>query len=48
MYAYDAENSETITMELKKSIYPCDNMDYSLLNPIQSEEVGVRFDTRPK
>ena len=48
LYSYDAENGKKIILEAKNSIYLFDNMDDSLMNPIQVEEVEVRVDTRPK
>ena len=48
LYAYNEENGEIIILKAKKSIYLCDKMDELLIKPIQSEEVGVQVDTRPK
>ena len=48
LYNCDSVNGETILLEAKNSIYLCDKMDDSLLNPIQAEEVGVWVDNLPK
>ena len=45
---YYAANRETIILETNNSIYLCDNMDDLLINPIQSGELVVRVNTRPK
>ena len=48
LYAYNAANSKTIILESYSSIYLCEKIYDSLLNPIQAEKVGIRVDTRPK
>ena len=48
LYAYDAPDSSVILLECNNSIYLGDDMDDSLINPIQCEDNGVREDTRPK
>ena len=48
LYAYDTNDGNTIILENHNTIYLGENMDDSLLNPIQSEENDVRIDLRPK
>ena len=48
LYAYDAENSKTIILEVRHSIYLCNKMDDFWLNPIQDAEVDVQVDTCTK
>ena len=47
VYAYDAQDGTVILLENNNAIYMGDQMEDSLLNPIQAEEIGVRVDTRP-
>ena len=48
LYAYDKSDGRTIILEHNNTIYLGGDMDDSLANPIQSEEVGIRIDLRPK
>ena len=48
VYAYDSRNGSTILLESNNCIYIGDAMKDSLVNPIQSEEVDIRMDVRPK
>jgi len=48
VYAYDSNDGLTILLESNNYIYFGDGMWDSLLNPIQSEEVDIRMDVRPK
>ena len=48
VYAYDSRNGSTILLESNNCIYLGDEMQDSLINPIQSEEADIRMDVRPK
>ena len=48
LYAYNHEDGSVLLLEHNNKIYLCDAMQDSLSNPLQSEEVGVRVDLRPK
>ena len=48
VYAYDDPGGFVLLLECNNSIYLGDQMEDSLLNPIQCEENDVRIDTRPK
>ena len=48
VYAYDAPDGTVLLLECNNLIYFGHKKSNSLLNPIQSEEVGVRVDTQPK
>ena len=44
LYAYDKIDGRTIILEHNNTIYLGGDMDDSLANPIQSEEIGIRID----
>ena len=48
LYAYDDPGGFVILLECNNAIYLGDKMNDSLLNPIQSEENGVKIDIRPR
>ena len=48
LYTYDHAEGSVILIEHNNTIYMGENMDDSLSNLIQSEEVGVGVDLRPK
>ena len=48
LYAYDNPRGFVILLECNNAIYLGDKMNDSLLNPIQSEENGVKIDIRPR
>ena len=48
LYAYDQEDGSVLLLEHENTIYLGDAMQDSLSNPIQSEEIGIRIDLRPK
>ena len=48
LYAHDLEDGTVVLLEVNNSIYMAENMNDSLLNPIQAEEEDVRVDLRPK
>ena len=48
LYAYDTHDGNVLILEANNCIYLGDQMEDSLANPIQAEEIGVRVDTRPK
>ena len=47
VYAYDLNDGSTLLLENRNAIYMGENMNDSLLNPIQCEENDVRIDLRP-
>ena len=48
LYAYDTQDGHVLILEANNCIYLGNEMEDSLANPIQAEEMGVRVDTRPK
>ena len=48
LYAYDLPDSSVVIIECNNSIYLGNDMDDSLINPIQCEDHGVRVDVRPR
>ena len=48
LYAYDNDNGNTFILECNNSIYLGNQMNDSLMNPIQAEESDVRIDVRLK
>ena len=48
LYAYDHEDESVLLLEHNNTIYLGDAIQDNLSNPIQSEEIGVRIDLRPK
>ena len=47
LYDYDTADGDTIILESNNSIYLGDQMQDSLMNPIQAEENGTKIDLRP-
>ena len=48
VYAYDTSDGDTLLLENNNTIYLGDQMNDSLINPIQAEEHDVRIDIRPQ
>ena len=48
VYAYDMSDGQTLLIENHNAIYLGDNMNDSLINPIQAEENNVHIDIRPR
>ena len=48
LYAFDAPDGTTFILECNNAIYLGEDMDDSLINPIQCEENNVRVDIRPR
>ena len=48
VYAHDALDGSVLLLECNNAIYLGENMEDSLINPIQCEENGVRVDVRPR
>ena len=48
LYAYDKSDGTTILLEHNNTLYLGPDIEDSLANPIQSEEIGIRVDLRPK
>ena len=44
LYAYDQSDDTSILLEHNNTIYLGEDMEDSLANPVQSEEVGIRVD----
>ena len=47
VYAHDALDGSVLLLECNNAIYLGENMEDSLINPIQCEENGVCVDVRP-
>ena len=48
LYAYDNDDGNTFLLKCNISMYLGNQMDNSLMNPIQAEKSDVRIDVRPK
>ena len=48
LYAYDHDDGSVLLIEHNNTIYLGDTMQDSLSNPMQSEEISIRIDLRPR
>ena len=48
LYAYNHEDGSVLLLEHNNTIYLRDAIQDGLSNPIQSEEIGIRIDLRPR